>query len=385
MKNLKYFGLGEGAMSGKEYTAITLDTSIFDGNGLKLEQGVLGKMRQFKTIPICFVLTDVTVSELTRHLEEKMKASKFSLEKALEDSKNHLLIPESDISTFKETFSNSNDFKNAASQRVKSYIEMTGAIVLDTDQYVTIAEIRDAYFDSKTPFAESGNKKNEFPDAISLMALRNWADQTNQSVCAVSRDKDWESFCEEVDNIDCIKDLSEALDYFNSEAVSRLVVEKLSEAIDSDESEALYFKQQIESMLEGAVERLSLTQDADSSLVYEADGVDIKFEQLHSIETDFKIIEPGDGYLTVETTLNVELEIEGVFSLYHYDSLDKDYISAGSVTATVNDSYDLRVLMTLAGDFSDISEIEINSLEIVGNLGTVHFGYLEPYYEPDYD
>lgn len=41
--------------------------------------------------------------------------------------------------------------------------------------------------------------------------------------------------------------------------------------------------------------------------------------------------------------------------------------------------------MTLAGDFSDISEIEINSLEIVGNLGTVHFGYLEPYYEPDYD
>lgn len=87
MKNLKYFGLGEGDMSGKEYTAITLDTSIFDGNGLKLEQGVLGKMRQFKTIPICFVLTDVTVSELTRHLEEKMKASKFSLEKALEDSK----------------------------------------------------------------------------------------------------------------------------------------------------------------------------------------------------------------------------------------------------------------------------------------------------------
>lgn len=385
MKNLKHFGLGEGDMSGKEYTAITLDTSIFDGNGLKLEQGVLGKMRQFKTIPISFVLTDVTVSELTRHLEEKMKASKFSLEKALEDSKNHLLISERDISSFKESFPNSNDFKDAASQRVQSYIEMTGAIVLDTDQYVTIAEIRDAYFDCKTPFAESGNKKNEFPDAISLMALRNWADQTNQLVCAVSRDKDWESFCEEADNIDCIKDLSEALDYFNNEAVSRLVVEKLAEAIDSDEDEIQYFKQQLESMLEGAVERLSLTQDADSSLSYDADGVDIKFAQLDSIETDFKIIESGDGYLTVETMLNVELEIEGVFSLYHYDSVDKDYISAGSVTATVNDSYDLRVLMTLAGDFSDVSEIEINSLEILGNLGTVHFGYLEPYYEPDYD
>lgn len=372
-------------MSVQEYTAITLDTSIFDANSLLLEQGVLGKMRQFKTIPISFVLTDVTVSELTRHLEEKIKASKFSLEKALEHFKNHHLIPESDINSFKEIFSELKDFKDAASKRVQAYIEMTGAMVLDSNQYVTIADVRDAYFEGKSPFAESGRKKHEFPDAISLMALQNWADQNEQFVCAVSMDKDWSKFCEEVDNVDCIDDLSKALNYFNGESVSRLIVEKLAEAIDNDDDEVQYFKEQLESMLERAVDRLTLTQDADSSLAYEADGVEIKFEQLNSIENDFKIIEAGDGYLIIETFINVELEIEGVFSLYHYDSFDKDYISAGSVTSTVKDSYDLRALMTLAGDFSEVSEIEINSLELVSNLGTVHFGYLEPYYEPDYE
>lgn len=372
-------------MPEQEYTAITLDTSIFDGNGLKLEQGLLGKMRQFKTIPISFVLTDVTINELTRHLEEKMKASKFSLEKALEDSKNHLLIPDSDLAAFKEIFSNLKDFKNAASKRVQDYIEMTGAIVLDTNNYVSIAEIRDAYFENKSPFAESGSKKNEFPDAISLIALRNWAEQNEHFVCAVSRDKDWKCFCDEVDNLDCINDLSEAFDYFNSEAVSRLVVEKLAVIIERNEEDSLYFKEQLESLIEGEVEGLIVNQDADSALSYEADGVEIKFQQLNSIETEFKIIEPGDGYLIVETFLNVELELEGVFSLYHYDSIDKDYIGAGAVTSTVSDSYDLRVLLTLAGDFSDVKDIQIESLEIVSNIGTVHFGYLEPYYEPDYD
>ncbi|KHT42619.1 DUF4935 domain-containing protein [Pectobacterium brasiliense] len=372
-------------MSEQEYTAITLDTSIFDGNGLRLEQGLLGKMRQFKTIPIIFVLTDVTVSELTHHLEEKMKASKFLLEKALEDSKNHLLIPDSDLNSFKEKFSDLKDFKDAALKRVQMYIDMTGAIVLDTNQYVSIAEIRDAYFSNQSPFTESGSKKNEFPDAISLIALKNWAEKNEQIVCAVSKDKDWGSFCDEVDDIDYINDLSKALDYFNRETVSRLVVEKLAEAIDSDEDDVQNFKVQLESMLEGAVERLTLTQEAASSLAYEGDGVEIKFKQLHSIATNFKIIEAGDDYLIVETLLNVELDIEGVFSLYHYDSFDKDYIRAGSVTSTINDSYDLSVLLTLAGDFSDFSEIEINSLEVVSNLGTVHFGFLEPYYEPDYD
>lgn len=372
-------------MSKQEYTAITLDTSIFVGNGLKLEQGLLGKMRQFKTIPISFVLTDVTVNELTRHIEEKMKSSKFSLEKALEDSKNHLLIPDNDLNSFKELFSTLKDFKDAASKRVQSYIKMTGAIVLDTNQYVSIADIRDAYFENKSPFAESGSKKNEFPDAISLIALRSWAEQDGQFLCAVSRDKDWEGFCKEEGYIDCIDDLSKALDYFNSEAVSRLVVDKLAEIIVDGGYGSEYFHGQLEFLLQEAVERLTLTQDANSSLSYEADGVEIKFEQLNSIETDFKVIEAGDGYIIVETSLNVELEIEGVFSLYHYDSIDKDYIGAGSVTSTVNDSYDLRVLITLAGDFSDISEIEINSLELVSNLGTVYFGFLEPNYEPDYE
>lgn len=43
----------------KEYGAILIDTSIFDGNGLRLEKGLLGKLSQFKQSPIVYLFPDV--------------------------------------------------------------------------------------------------------------------------------------------------------------------------------------------------------------------------------------------------------------------------------------------------------------------------------------
>ena len=43
----------------KQYSALTIDTSIFNQYGLKLEKGLLAKLVQFKEMPINFVLSDV--------------------------------------------------------------------------------------------------------------------------------------------------------------------------------------------------------------------------------------------------------------------------------------------------------------------------------------
>ena len=43
----------------QEYEALLIDTSIFDGNGLRLEKGLLGKLNQFKRSPVVFLLPDV--------------------------------------------------------------------------------------------------------------------------------------------------------------------------------------------------------------------------------------------------------------------------------------------------------------------------------------
>lgn len=64
----------------KEYGAILVDTSIFDGNGLRLEKGLLGKLSQFKRSPIVYLFPDVIKSEVKNHLENKIKISRAALE-----------------------------------------------------------------------------------------------------------------------------------------------------------------------------------------------------------------------------------------------------------------------------------------------------------------
>ena len=65
----------------KAYDAILIDTSIFDGNGLRLEKGLLAKLSQFRKSPIELVFPDVIKNEVQSHLEKKIKVARSALEK----------------------------------------------------------------------------------------------------------------------------------------------------------------------------------------------------------------------------------------------------------------------------------------------------------------
>lgn len=52
----------------EKFTAILLDTSIYDQYGLKLEKGLLGKLSQFSRTPTTFLIPDVIYNEVKNHL-----------------------------------------------------------------------------------------------------------------------------------------------------------------------------------------------------------------------------------------------------------------------------------------------------------------------------
>lgn len=58
-------------MNTKKYTALTIDTSIFDQNALKLKKGALATLKQFKDLPINFILSDIVEREVIKHLNKK--------------------------------------------------------------------------------------------------------------------------------------------------------------------------------------------------------------------------------------------------------------------------------------------------------------------------
>lgn len=62
-----------------KYDAITLDTNIFDENSLSLEGGMLQQLQQFKGGLAHFVLSEIVVREIHRHLTEEAQKAAFAL------------------------------------------------------------------------------------------------------------------------------------------------------------------------------------------------------------------------------------------------------------------------------------------------------------------
>ena len=66
-----------------KFDAISLDTNIFDENALRLDEGMLSQLKQFKDLLTEFVLSDIITGELQRHMTSHAWEAKDALTNAL--------------------------------------------------------------------------------------------------------------------------------------------------------------------------------------------------------------------------------------------------------------------------------------------------------------
>ena len=116
---------------GKNYDVILIDTSIFDGNGLRLETGLLGKLRQFKKTTIDILLPDVIKNEIQSHLEKKIKGSRSSLKKSINDAGDHLFFDGSALNEAKKLLIDSDEIEKLAQSRLDNFVNDTGALEIE--------------------------------------------------------------------------------------------------------------------------------------------------------------------------------------------------------------------------------------------------------------
>ena len=87
-----------------EFGAITLDTSIFDAQGLRLEAGLLKQLGQFQDSSTRFIISEVVKEELLSHLTQKARDSQKGIEKSLKRVKDDWLVKDQDIENIKKQF-----------------------------------------------------------------------------------------------------------------------------------------------------------------------------------------------------------------------------------------------------------------------------------------
>lgn len=365
-----------------DYGAITIDTSIFDEKGLGLEFGILKTLEQFNGRPSHLVLSEIVVREVHSHLRKKAADAREQVLKALRESKKHLSVSEDDASAAKEALVPEVDDGEVAKQRLKAFVTATGAEIIPAAGKVDLRQIIGRYFQAEPPFAASGNKKNEFPDAIALLSLESWAKENDCKILAVAKDTDWKRFADESDYIDVLEDLAEAISKFQPASDAIEFCSEISKTLPQGRPDELF--DLLNMYLSDAVGDLDLYPEADSQFFYEPDLVEVLLEDFDFV-TDkagnalLQPVQGQDGTLIVEAKINITATASTTFSLSVRDSIDKDYVTIGDASASETIEFESEVLLTFEGDFSQGGkEVELTGFELLSYPTEVDFGEIEP-------
>lgn len=364
-----------------DFDAILIDTSIYERNGLKLDKGLLKALYQFKHSPIDLLMPDVIYNELKNHLTKKINEIN-GLGKIIHDFKEYNLeIPE--LLAALETMKNNIDIDSIVENKLSEFIENTAAIEIVCGKFSDITKILNDYFSAIPPFGKDGKKKNEFPDAITLNAIEEWAKQNHKKVLAIARDNDWKSYCETSENIEYSEDLATVLVVLNALNAPYVVLNQIECLIQQEDQN---FHTRIADLLRVELDGFTPDQTADSYLYWEPEGAYAWFEKFEFIEEEGRIIEADTHQIVVEINVRIFIGAEGEFSLSVYDSIDRDYVGISGAVQTIETEFDSKILLSFEGEVTTeqtLNNLELVEIEILNKPSVIDFGTLEPDFEPD--
>ncbi len=357
--------------------AISLDTSVFDANGRRLESGLLENLNQFKRAHSAFVLSDIVAQETLKHLAEDAEKAKAQLEKGLRSVRDSWQVDESKTAEIEVELVGTGSAEDVAERRWSDFVEACGAEVITSDGHCDIGELTSRYFGVRPPFEDKPDKKREFPDAIALLSLEAWSRKKETITLVVTRDKGWMSFCEGSEHLVATDDLGSALGSFHSHDAAHFLT-GLLEDLKSPEKDSWGLRDAIDQGIRDQTDKLELELQADSHLSFEQEDVEIEInETAPNLTSDaVDIVDRDEDYVVFRLPVDVSAVVIGHFSFSKWDGIDREYIPFGDGTCEVEEQLQVEVLVTLVGN--SLNGIEIDRVEVLPYRGWVEVGEIEP-------
>jgi hypothetical protein len=233
-------------------------------------------------------------------------------------------------------------------RQLKRFLKDAKVIVLCTNR-VKIADVFDRYFAMESPFGPD-RKKNEFPDAFAVAAVRDCCTKDKQEIYIVSADPDMRAVCGD-GALHSVEKLAEFLDLVAShnERLVAFVKEQISNV-----------QKEIINDIERQFEELGFVlQDHDGDV----DDVTV----VKVVLGEMDILEAADDEATLETEAEVTFEAElsyGDEGTAIYDSEDKTVSYINHVRETVTRTEYISVEINVLYEDRDPSSFEINDVSI---------------------
>ncbi|WP_234745697.1 PIN domain-containing protein [Burkholderia sp. WTPI3] len=361
--------------------AIALDTSIFDGQQGRLEDGLLRRVEQFRsTRNVAVLMPDVVQRELIVHLTRDAAAARTALLRATRAPDLVGLLSPAALTQLQTRAAQAIDPADAATARVTRWLELTDATVLNVAEHVDLRALFDRYFAMQPPFAEAGKKKHEFPDAAALLALESWANARSTGILVVSSDKDWHRFCAGTNRLYCTADLGDALGAFQDET-AQFAARRLAEL--SGPGGPINLAAAMLDALRTSFGAIQVHIEASSGYAYDwKERIDLERVELPVPEialTEFEAVDYGDGAVTVAVhgTAHGRISIYCAFCSWSFvDGVEDTYTELGTRTFNCDAAIAVRALVTLTGDIP--KRFKIGAVEILPTVHRVELGQIEP-------
>ncbi|BCG04738.1 hypothetical protein PPGU19_093060 (plasmid) [Paraburkholderia sp. PGU19] len=372
-----------------EIGAIALDTEVFDAKQLTLEVGLLRRVAQFADSEISVLMPDVIAGEIEAHLLQAASEAQGKLKRAMrliDHAKLLSLVGDAKPATqLLEQIADPAAAAEIASQRLAGWIERTGAVVLQASDHVTLDQVMLRYFGAQAPFAASGPKKHEFPDAVALLTLERWAEQQERKVLVVSNDPDWVRYCATSPRLVAVRDLADALSGFQDQTAS-YAARRLAELLNEGDSVGL--QRALLQALDGQDDKVEFEVDADSQFELEPEGVaahfiDVELPDPEWAKQTFEAVDYGDGKVFVQIAATAVAEVSSYFRFRKWDGIDREYMSMGSGHIVTEERINVEAIVTLGGQIPE--RLEIEAIEILPQTHHIELSDIEPDWMSDPD
>lgn len=361
----------------KKFGAITLDTSVIEALGTKLESGLLEQLSQFVGSPIKVLLSEIVIRELHTHLTAAGQAAANSLSGGMRGLEIGKLLTASQAEAVDDVVDALDDIPKLVDARLDRFQQMVAAEILP-GSLADSGRLSALYFAGDAPFGTNANKKHEFPDAIALLSIEQWAKDHGKPVLVVAKDNDWAAFgAANSDHVTVVDDLGAALELLQEHAdqVRAQVVTLLATRED-------VVQQIISAAIDGMA---SWPVEAEYNSMGYAEIGDAEFlpTAAEIVKTgdaiDFAIVSAKEDEIVVSIPVRVTGTAYGDFSVSVWDSIDKEYVGLGGARSEVNFEEEAAVLATFSV-MELLDDIELLDAEFIDADGSVDFGMVEPDY-----
>ena len=319
---------------------VFIDTSMYESKNFQFHHHLLGRFTELCEERSIYLLMSIMVDgEVISHLTSKAHEAAAKIREFKKTIKILRNLPEiKHYGIFEEL--SKDEAKKRLLEKYEEYKEAAvfGWIDIDLAKPSIVAA---HYFGKTPPFSDK--KKDEFPDALMLLSILEWAKNTNEKIYILSNDSDMKNFCDISDGYLLYE---QDLDKYIELVINN--DERLKDVTSLADDRFSAHKPEIEERLEECLSSIEYSSVGDT-----CDG-DVTDAKAYDLEiTDKSIIKATSEF--IEYSVSVQFIIEAWHRIPDYDrsiwdSEDKRYIFVAETSKKMRDTVHCNAYVSISVD-----------------------------------